>query len=292
MTADLPVLSIETIKAGLRWAEGPVPYAGGIVFSDIPNDVLHLWRDGEVTVFRSPSHQANGNTTDKSGRLVTCDHLTRSVTRTEVDGSLSVLATHWQGRRLNSPNDVVVAPDGAVWFTDPPYMLLNGGAPSDYLQEIDFAGVYRIDPATGTVELMIDVLDKPNGLAMTPDGARLYVSDTGYSQRSGGNHHVFRFEMRSGRPREMSVFAEISPGACDGLRIDAAGMIWVTSGEGAQCLGVNGEVIGRLDVGEMGTNLCFLEGEHPGIFLTTPTRALAVIVDDAGHSPGFARRAQ
>lgn len=289
MTTGLDVLSVDVIKAGMGWAEGPVVYGGGVVFSDIPNDVLHIWRDGTVSEFRHPSRQANGNTTDTTGRLVTCEHLSRSVTRTESDGTVTVVATHWRGHRLNSPNDVVVASDGAVWFTDPPYMALNGGAPAGYEPEIDFAGVYRIDPLNGSVGLMIETLDKPNGIALSRDGTQLYVSDTGYSHRTGGNHHVFRFDLRDGRPRDMTVFAAISPGACDGMRVDASGNLWVTSGEGIQCLTPGAEIVGRIDVGEMGTNLCLLDDEDPRLLLTTPTRALLVSLDGSGHADGFGR---
>jgi gluconolactonase len=287
--AGLDVQRVDVIAAGMRWAEGPAAFGGGVLFSDIPNDVIHLWRNGAVEHFRRPSNQANGNTTDELGRLITCEHLSRSVTRTEADGTLTVLATHWQGKRLNSPNDVAVAPDGGIWFTDPPYMALNGGAPPGYLTEIDFAGVFRIDPASGSVDLMIDILDKPNGLAFGNDGRQLYVSDTGYSHRAGGNHHVFRFELRDGKPRDMSVFATISPGACDGLRIDAAGYVWVTSGEGVQCLSPDAHLVGRIDVGEMGTNLCLLNRDTPSIFLTTPTRAIVVSLGGVTNPAGFAR---
>lgn len=287
----LRVTSIEIVKDGMAWAEGPAHYAGGVVFSDIPNDIMYLWRDGTVSTFRQPSRQTNGNTTDARGRLISCEHLGRAVTRTEDDGSIVALATHWNGRRLNSPNDVAVAPDGGIWFTDPPYMLLRGEAPEDYGQEIDFAGVYRIDPETNAVELMIDVLDKPNGLVFSNDGTALYVSDTGFSHRPHGNHHIFRFEMRAGRPRDLTVFAAIEPGACDGLRIDADGFLWATSGEGVQSLSPEGDVLGRIDLGESGTNLCLLDGRAPRLFVTTPTRALIVTLDTTDAPAGFGRSA-
>ena len=284
-----PGTSTEVVKAGLGWGEGPVAYAGGIVFSDIPNSVMYIWRDGEVSVFRRPSRETNGNAVDREGRLVSCEHQSRSVVRTDSDGTLKHLATHWQGKRLNSPNEVVVARDGGIWFTDPPYMLLNGGAPLGYVQQIDFAGVYRVDPMGDRVELMIDALDKPNGLAFSSDELTLFVSDTGYSHRKGGNHHVFAFQMRDGRPRDLSVFAAISPGGCDGLRVDAAGFVWVTSGTGVQLLSSDGDVLDRIDLGEMGTNLCFLPGDRRGVFVTTPTRAIVVEIDATGQPDGFLR---
>jgi gluconolactonase len=274
--------------AGLGWGEGPalLPSAGGVVFSDIDADTLHLWRDGAVRPFRRPSGRANGNTVDRQGRLVSCEHGTRRVSRTGADGRVETVASHWQGRRLNSPNDVVVASDGGIWFTDPPYGLLRGEAEGE--AELGFAGVYRADPASGAVELMIDLLDKPNGLAFTLDETRLLVADTGHSHRPGGNRHIFAFDMLAGRPRNLTVFAEILPAACDGLRVDARGNVWSTAGDGIRCLDGAGRETGRVVLGEMTTNLCFLPGEAPALFVTTPTRAL-VLRFGPGPEPGFAR---
>lgn len=268
---------LRTVAAGLGWGEGPVllPAAGGVVFSDVAASILWLWRldAAEATVFRSPSHHANGNTADAEGRLITCEHQTRRVTRTELDGRITVLADAYTGRPLNSPNDVVAARDGAVWFTDPPYGLLRGECGPDARMEQPVAGVYRIDPGTGDVRLMIGCLDKPNGLAFSPDERSLYVSDTGHSHRPGGNRHIFRFDIApDGTAGPLTVFREIVPAACDGLRIGADGVIWSTAGDGVHVYAADGAMVGRIDLGEMATNLCFLPEQR--IFITTPTRAL------------------
>lgn len=288
-------LSVETVAAGLGWGEGPVHLAsaGGIVFSDIRGDRLLIWRDGTLAVFRQPSHRANGNAVDAEGRLISCEHRTRRVSRTERDGSVTVLADRFGGCRLNSPNDVVVAPDGSIWFTDPPYGLLQGDAPSGDTQEIGFAGVYRCDPATLGVDLMIGNLDKPNGLAFADGGDTLLVSDTGFSERAGGNHHIFRFDIVDGCPRNLSVFATIECGACDGLRVDAAGNVWSTAGDGILCFSPNGDLLGRIELDEMTTNLCFLLGPGPrGLFVTTPTRALSLTWTVPALPEGFCRTAE
>lgn len=292
---DADNVSVATVATGLGWGEGPVhlPSAGGIVFSDIRGDRLLVWRDGTVSTFRQPSGRANGNAVDAEGRLVTCEHRTRRVTRTGPDGAAVVLAERHDGRRLNSPNDVVIGADGSVWFTDPPYGLLQGDTPEGDAAEIGFAGVYRCDPGTHSVELMIGCLDKPNGLAFADAGRTLLVSDTGFSERAGGNHHIFRFELVDGRPRDLSIFAAIEPGACDGLRVDAAGNVWSTAGDGVHCFGPGGDILGRIRLAEMTTNLCFLPAPGPrGLFVTTPTRALSVTVSGAGLPAGFCRAPQ
>ena len=174
---------VERLWTGARWSEGPAWFAAGryLVWSDIPNNRMlrYVEPSGEVSVFREASNNSNGNTVDNQGRLVSCEHLTRRVTRTEWDGSIRPLATHWQGKRLNSPNDVVVKSDDSVWFTDPAY-----GIDSDYegdkqAQEIEGCHVYRIDPKSGAVERVIDDMARPNGLAFSPDKSLLYVADTG-----------------------------------------------------------------------------------------------------------------
>ena len=249
---------ITTVAEGLGWGEGPayLPSAGGYIFTDIVANTMLLWREGVVTTFRNPSAHANGNTIDKTGRLVTCEHQTRRVTRTEDDGSITVIADKFEGKPLNSPNDVVVTEDGAVWFTDPPYGILRGECGTDAVPEQP-SGVYRVDPLGG-IERVISVLDKPNGLVFAVDESVLYVSDTGYSHRVGGNHHIFQFEMVSSCAVNLSIFASIDPGGCDGLRVDRLGNVWSSAGDGIHCLAPDGTMIGKIEVGEMATNLCFL----------------------------------
>ena len=284
-------VDIDLIKDGLGWAEGPafLKAEGGIVFSDIPADVIYIYRLGEVELYRKPSGFANGNTVDRQGRLITCEHRNRRVIRTEADGRVTVLASHFGGLVLNSPNDAVVAPDDSVWFTDPPYGLLQGHADAPATQYLPSA-VYRYQPSDGRLDRVIDTLDKPNGIAVSADGSRLYVSDTGYSERPDGSHHIFRFDLIDGFARNMTVFREISPGACDGLRIDAEGNVWSTAGDGVHCYDVDGREIGRIELGEMTTNLCFLPAAMGrGLFVTTPTRALCCRIENGGGPGGLGR---
>jgi len=183
---------VERLWSGARWSEGPAWFAPGryLIWSDIPNNRMLRWDEtnGQVSTFRKPSNNSNGNTVDRAGRLVSCEHLTRRVTRTEYDGSITVLADSWQGKRLNSPNDVVVKSDGSIWFTDPSYGIL-----SDY--EGDRADpqlpcqLYRID-VDGSIEVVADDFDKPNGLAFSPDESILYVADTGATHTPDGPKHI------------------------------------------------------------------------------------------------------
>lgn len=281
--------SIAVVAEGLGWGEGPayLPSSGGYVFTDIVANTIFLCRGTTVSAFRLPSSHANGNTIDKAGRLLTCEHQTRRVTRTEPDGSITTLADRFDGKPLNSPNDVAVTEDGAVWFTDPPYGILRGECGPDAVAEQP-SGVYRWNSRNGTLERVISTLDKPNGLAFSVDESTLYVSDTGYSHRSGGNHHIFKFDVVACRPVNMSIFAAIEPGGCDGLRVDSAGNIWSSAGDGIHCFSPDGQLIGRIALGEMTTNLCFLtHGEPPGLFVTTPTRALICHLDPALCAEGF-----
>ncbi|HET7714435.1 MAG TPA: SMP-30/gluconolactonase/LRE family protein [Bauldia sp.] len=295
MQAPWTAAIVTPVADGLGWGEGPafLAAAGGVVFSDVAADTMYLWRsgDGAIRTFRRPSGHANGNTVDHSGRLITCEHRNRRVTRTEADGSVTVIASAYGGRSLNSPNDVIVARDGAIWFTDPPYGILRGECGPDARMEQSGSGVYRVDPKSGEVVLAIDFLDKPNGLAFSPDETRLYVSDTGYSGRPDGNHHIFGFTIAEGRPRTLTAVREITPGACDGLRIDAAGNIWSTAGDGIQCFCADGTLRGRIDLGEMTTNLCFLPA-WPALFVTTPSRALAIALAGVTAEDGFCRENQ
>src|ERR1700733_10274512 len=194
-----PNVHLEKLWTGCRWAEGPAWFAAGryLVWSDIPNDRLMRWdeTDGSVSVFRQPSMNSNGHTVDLQGRLVSCEHRGRCVSRTEHDGTRKVLASHIDGKRLNSPNDVIVKSDGSIWFTDPSY-----GIDSDYEgdaspNEIGSQRVYRIDAVSGAVTVVADDFVQPNGLAFSPDESLLYIVDTGATHRADGPHHVRRFQV-------------------------------------------------------------------------------------------------
>src|SRR5258706_3741000 len=197
-TLALPYIHVEKLYTGCRWAEGPAWFAAGryLVWSDIPNNRMLRWdeTDGSVSVFRQPSNNSNGHTVDREGRLVSCEHQSRRVTRTEHDGTRTVLADRFEGKRFNSPNDVVVKSDGSIWFSDPSY-----GIDSDYEgdaspSEIGACNVYRIDPATGGVSIVASDFVQPNGLAFSPDESLLYISDTGFTPYADGPIHVRRYK--------------------------------------------------------------------------------------------------
>lgn len=253
---------LERLWSGGRWVEGPAYFPAGryLVWSDIPNNRLMRFdeTDGSVSVFREPSHHTNGNTTDRFGRLVSCEHLTRRVTRTEFDGSVRVLADAFEGRRLNSPNDVVEAADGAIWFTDPTYGIDGDyegiAAPSEQAGSF----VYRVDPASGQVEAMIRDRVQPNGLAFSPDGRLLYVADTGGTHQPGlpATIHAYPMDV-AGRPGKPTLFATCREGFYDGFRVDKAGNLWSSAGLGVDCYAPDGTLIGEIRIGEIVGNLCF-----------------------------------
>lgn len=258
-----PNVHVEKLATGCRWAEGPAWFAAGrhLVWSDIPNDRMMRWdeTDGSVSVFRQPSMNSNGNTVDREGRLVTCEHRGRCVSRTEVDGSRTVLADRYDGKRFNSPNDAVVKSDGSIWFTDPSY-----GIDSDYegdaaASEIGACNVYRIDPSSGRVSIVASDFEKPNGLAFSPDESLLYVADTGLSHRPDGPRHVRRFRVSAGGATLSGgeVFATCPVGVFDGFRADVHGNLWLSSGDGVRCHAPDGTLLGRVPIPEAVANVCF-----------------------------------
>jgi gluconolactonase len=281
---------IERIATGFRWAEGPVwfPAHGTLIWSDIPNNRMLRWQeaDGHVSVFRAPSNHSNGNTRDREGRLVTCEHDTRRVTRTEHDGRITVLAERYQGKPLNAPNDVVVAADGAVWFTDPGYGIdgpyEGHAAPAELPRN-----VYRLDPVSGALAVVADDFVRPNGLCFSPDEARLYIVDSGLTH--GGPAHIRVFDVRGGRLANGRVFADdFAPGFTDGLRCDAAGNVWASMGwadpaeDGARCYAPDGALIGKVLVGESCANLCFGGAKGNRLFLCASTSVYAVHLNMVG----------
>jgi gluconolactonase len=282
--------AVEQLWTGARWTEGPVWYGDlrCLLFSDIPNDRLLRWDEatGLVTVFRSPAQHSNGNTRDRQGRLVTCEHQTRRVTRTEHDGHITVLADGYMGRRLNAPNDVVVARDGAVWFTDPGYGILfhyEGGKAEFELP----THVYRVDPVTGALAVMTDDLDRPNGLCFSPDEQLLYVVD------SGEPRHIRVFDVvdgAAGRPRlgASHVFADMAPGTSDGIRVDIEGNLWAAAAwggegfDGVHCFAPDGTLLGRIHLPESCSNICFGGLHKHRLFMTASQSLYSVFLNVAG----------
>ena len=254
---------IERLWSGGRWCEGPAWFAAHrtLVWSDIPNNRMMRLDEvnGVAGLFRAPSNHSNGNTVDREGRLVTCEHLTRRVTRTEHDGRITVLAERWNGKRLNSPNDVVVASDGAVWFTDPSYGILSDYEGACAESEIGACFVFRIDPASGEVQKVADDFVKPNGLAFSADESALYIADTGASHQPDAPRHIRRFEVNADRRTlgRSRVFAECTAGLFDGFRFDRDGRLWTSAADGVHVYSVEGTLIGKVRVPEAVANLCF-----------------------------------
>ncbi len=282
--------AIERIATGFRWAEGPVYFADGgyLLWSDIPNNRIMRWleEDGHVSVFRSDSHFANGNTRDREGRLVTCEHDARRVTRTEHDGRIAVLMDSYQGKKLNAPNDVVVASDGAIWFTDPGYGI--DGPYEGHVAEAELPrNVYRLDPANGQARVVADDFTRPNGLAFSPDEARMYIVDTGISH--GGPSHIRVFDVNGARLSGGRVFAEdFAPGMTDGLRTDQEGNVWCSMGwaepteDGVRCYEPGGDLIGKIHLPETCANLCFGGRKRHRLFIAGSTSVYSVHLNVAG----------
>ena len=277
---------VERLYTGMRWAEGPAYFADGnyLVFSDIPNDRMLRWVEGGgVSVFRQPANYSNGNTRDRQGRLVTCEHGARRVTRTEPDGTITVLVDAFRGKRLNSPNDVIVKSDDTVWFTDPPYGILSDYEGHRAEPEYGGAHVFRLDPRTGTLDVVADDFDKPNGLAFSPDESVLYVVDTGGTHRRGGNHHIRAFDVVDGRRLANGrLFAEVTPVFPDGLRVDTGGYVWTSAGDGVQCFAPDGALLGKIRVPEAVSNLVFGGPKRNRIFMTATSSLYSVYVTRNG----------
>jgi len=278
--------SLDLLDATSRWAEGPVYVPAGryLLWSDIPNDRILRWDEtsGHVSVFRAPSQNANGNTLDRQGRLVTCEHLTRRVTRTEHDGSITVIADRIEGKRFNSPNDVVVATDGSIWFTDPTY-----GIDSDYEgrraeSEIGQSRLYRVDPSDGSVRMAADGFVQPNGLAFSPDERRLFVSDTGRSHLEDAPAHIRVFHVNRGRLTDGKVFAENPVGLFDGFRLDEAGNVWTSAGDGVRCYEPGGDLIGTIRVPDPVANVCFGGPARNRLFICATGAVYAVYLRTNG----------
>jgi gluconolactonase len=254
---------VERLWTGTRWAEGPAWFAAGryLIWSDIPNNRMMRFDEanGNVGEFRKVSNNSNGNTVDRQGRLVTCEHGARRVTRTEHDGSITVLADKYDGKRLNSPNDVVVRSDGSIWFTDPPYGILFDYEGHLSTMEQDGAHVYRIDGTTGALTRVATDFQKPNGLAFSPDEKYLYIADTGITHKVNGPKHIRRFEVSADGSKlgKNHIFADCNSGLFDGFRIDSDGRIWTSAGDGVHCFDSDGTLIGKILIPELVSNVCF-----------------------------------
>jgi gluconolactonase len=288
----LPLASVERLYTGCRWSEGPVYFGDGryALWSDIPNDRILKWEEetGVVSVFRKTSYNANGNTRDRQGRLVTCEHRGRRVCRTEYDGKLTTLIDSYQGKRLNSPNDVVVKSDGSVWFTDPIFGILGyyeGEKDEPQLKP----AVYRIDGQTGEATIVADEVEGPNGLAFSPDESRLYV----VASRAQPNRRIMVYDVlgdaKLGNPR---VFIDAGPGGSpDGFRVDTHGNLWCGWGtgsdelDGVRIFNPSGQPIGHISLPERCANVCFGGRWRNRLFMAASHSLYALYVNTQG-APG------
>ncbi len=278
---------VERLWTGARWSEGPAWFAAGryLLWSDIPNNRMLRWdeTDGSVSEFRNPSNNSNGNTVDLQGRLISCEHLTRSVTRTEHDGSVTVLADQYNGKRLNSPNDVVVSSDGSVWFTDPSYGILMDYEGRRSVAEQEGCYVYRIAPDTGEVFVVANDYVKPNGLAFSPDEKYLYISDTGSTHMKDGPAHIRRHSVSSAMELGAGeVFATCSSGLFDGFRPDTEGWIWTSAADGVHALNAEGKLIGKILIPELVANVCFGGARLNRLFICGTTSLYSVYLNASG----------
>jgi gluconolactonase len=281
---------VERLGTGYRWSEGPAWFGDGryLLWSDIPNDRIMRWDEetGAVSVFRKPAHYANGNTRDRQGRLLTCEHETRRVTRTEYDGAITVVADGYDGKPLNSPNDIVCRSDGSIWFTDPPFGVLGYYEGRLAKPELP-TNVYRVDPQTGRLAVVAGDVSRPNGLAFSPDESKLYVVEAGTSPR---NIHVYDVE-GGARLANRRRLIDAGPGTPDGLRVDVDGNLWVGWGMGEEGLdGVSvfnpdGKPIGRVDLPERCANVCFGGRYRNRLFMCASTSLYSLYVNTQG-APG------
>ncbi|WP_128514722.1 SMP-30/gluconolactonase/LRE family protein [Tabrizicola thermarum] len=272
---------LKRLATGFDWVEGPVWFGDQncLLFSDIPNNRILRWSEDGLTTFRQPANYTNGHTRDLQGRLVSCEHGGRRVTRTEWDGTITVIADSFDGKPLNSPNDVIVARDGAIWFTDPHYGIMTDYEGYKSPQELP-CQVYRVDPS-GRIEAVITDMACPNGLAFSPDESRLYVADTG-RMFSKDPQHIKVFDMVAGRPTNGRIFHRIDKGCADGIRVDTDGNLWSSAGDGVHCIAPDGQLMGKILVPETVSNICFGGRAKHRLFITATTSLYSVILNRKG----------
>ena len=282
----LPLAKLERIATGCRWSEGPVWLGDtrSLVWSDIPNNRMLRWDEetGAVGVFRKPSNYANGHTRDRQGRIVSCEHGGRRITRTEHDGTITVVADSFQGKRLNSPNDIVVKSDGSIWFTDPTFGILGwyeGGKATPDLP----MNVYRVDPS-GAIDVVAEGINQPNGLAFSPDESLLYIVESRSVPRK-----ILVCDVKDGKTlANRRTLIEAGPGTPDGFRLDMDGNLWCGWGmgqdglDGVHVFNPGGKLIGRIDLPERCANLCFGGLQRNRLFMAASTSVYALYVNTQG----------
>lgn len=281
----LPNAPLETLGEGYRWLEGPVWFADHdcLYVSDIPNNRVLRWSEhGGVNVFRCPSGFANGHTRDMQGRLLGCSHHDRCVTRTEFDGAVTVLASHYRGKRLNSPNDIVCKSDGSIWFSDPLYGINTDYEGGKQRSELPPA-LYRLDTVSGELHIAVDDFEGPNGLAFSPDESILYVAETGRQFDREPRQYIRRFKVNEDGPLSGGeVFHKVEPGFADGFRVDEQGNIWSSAGDGVHCISPSGELLGKILTPSVVSNLVFGGRNRSRLFVCASQRLMAIYTNVRG----------
>ncbi|WP_420224206.1 SMP-30/gluconolactonase/LRE family protein [Pigmentiphaga litoralis] len=283
---------VERLATGSRWAEGPVWFGDGryLLWSDVPNDRIMRWDEitGQTSVWRPASSHANGNTRDRQGRLITCEHLGRRVTRTEHDGCITVLMDSFEGKRLNSPNDVVVKSDGSIWFTDPPFGIVGYYQGEKAEQELP-SNIYRLDPETGVAMVVAGDVQGPNGLAFSPDESLLYVIESRARPRQ-----IRRFAVKADgcTLEDTGPFIDADEGTPDGFQVDVDGNLWCGWGmgteelDGVRVFDADGQAIGHIALPERCANLCFGGKHRNRLFMASCTSIYSIYVNTQGAIGG------
>ena len=277
---------LEPLATGFRWVEGVVWMADAqcLLFQDLPNDRTMRWTEGVgVSVYRSPSNFANGQTRDRQGRLIACSHHGRCLYRTEHDGTITTLVDAHAGRRLNAPNDVVVKSDGSIWFSDPLYGIQNDFEGGIQVSEQPPA-LYRLDPVSGDLRVMASDFEGPNGLAFSPDESRLYVAETGDQTRDDPVQVIRVFDVS---PDGLSLsgggaFHKVEPGYADGMKVDEDGNLWTSAGDGVHCIAPDGALLGRIFVPSKVATLCFGDRHRSRLFIGASQTLYSIFLNRRG----------
>ena len=274
---------VKQLATGFDWVEGPVWFgdANCLLFSDIPNNRIMRWSpDTGISIYREPSNFSNGHTRDLQGRLISCEHGTRRVTRTEHDGTITVIADSFEGKRLNSPNDVVVKSDGTIWFSDPHYGIMTNYEGHKSEQELP-CHVYCVNPDAGSIAAVITDMNCPNGLAFSKDEKLLYVADTGrmFSQDA---QEMRVYDVADNACSNGRHFHTVDPGASDGFRLDSDGNVWTSAADGVHCIAPDGILIGKVLVPEHVSNICFGGRAKQQLFITATTSIYSIKLNRVG----------
>jgi len=283
----VPSAALDELYSDCRWAEGPVWFGdlNCLLWSDIPNQRILRWvPDGGVSTFRQPSNFTNGNTRDREGRLISCEHGGRRVTRTELDGSITVLADNYQDKKLNAPNDVIVRSDGSIWFTDPTYGIMADYEGYKAEPEQPTRNVYRLDPKSGELIALVTDFEQPNGLAFSPDETKLFVADSAYSHDKTAPRHIRVFDVVDGGKRVTGgkVFCTVDNGLPDGFRFDTDGNLWSSAGDGIHCFSPQGNLLGKIKTPQTVANLTFGGPRRNRLFIAATRSLYAVYVTVTG----------